>query len=148
MDSVADDSVENGSQVGESEDPKTDREAAKYRRQLRDTEAERDRLLTQVEGYRRAEVERLAGSRLIDGSDVWAGGLQLTDVLADDGSVDPALVRQAVAALAQSRPHWCRQVAAPASAVTSAGKPDASGDQRAATWSDVFTRARSGAVEG
>ena len=83
---------ETGSNTDDPDEPKTDREAAKYRRQLRDTEAERDRLLSQVEGYHRAEFERLASSRLIDGSDVWAGGLQLDDVLADDGSVDPARV--------------------------------------------------------
>ncbi|NOQ62087.1 hypothetical protein [Mycolicibacterium fortuitum] len=55
-DDSTDECSETGSETAKSEDPKTDREAAKYRRQLRDTEAERDRLLTQVEGYHRAEV--------------------------------------------------------------------------------------------
>ncbi|WP_178360553.1 hypothetical protein [Mycolicibacterium hippocampi] len=150
-DPVADpdsDEAETDSRSEDSDAPKADREAAKYRRQLRDTEAERDRLLTQVEGYHRAEVERLASSRLIDGSDVWAGGVALDSLLNDAGQVDPARVAQAVRDLAQTRPHWCRSAAAPASMVTSAGKPDTSGDQPATTWSDAFTRFRSGAQDG
>jgi hypothetical protein len=37
------------------------REAASYRRRLRDTEAERDQLRTQLDRLQSAEVERLAG---------------------------------------------------------------------------------------
>jgi hypothetical protein len=112
--------AETGSETAEPDDPKADREAAKYRRQLRDTEAERDRLATQVEGYHRAEAERLAASRLIDASDLWASGVKLADLLADDGSqVDPARVAQALRSIEQVRPHWCRQRGVPASMVTS-----------------------------
>ena len=44
-------------------------------RQLRDSEAERDRLRATVEGYQRAEVERLAAAKLHDGADVWRHGV-------------------------------------------------------------------------
>lgn len=144
---LTEDTVETGSEAAEPDDPKADREAAKYRRQLRDTQAERDRLATQVEGYHRAEVERLAAARLIDARDIWAGGLQLADVLNDGGQVDPARVAQAVADLAATRPHWCHQAAAPASTVGSAGKPDTASDQPRATWGSVLSQARNGSPD-
>ncbi|BBX69014.1 hypothetical protein [Mycolicibacterium psychrotolerans] len=149
-DSTGSEADETDAATEESEEPKADREAARYRRQLRDTEAERDRLATQVESYHRAEVERLASSRLIDARDFWAGGATLDSLLNDAGQVDPVRVAQAVRDLAASRPHWCKNAAAPAGSVTpGARKPDTSGDDDASTttWGDVFTRARTGTVE-
>ncbi|OBB76810.1 hypothetical protein [Mycobacterium sp. 852014-52144_SCH5372336] len=131
----------------EPDDKGGDREAARYRRQLRAAEAERDRLRSQVETYHRSEVERLAGSRgLIDPSDIWASGVSLDQMLTDAGQVDPARVDRVVNDLRVSRPHWVRSAAAPASAVTSAGKPGhGDGGGTTATWKGVFDRALTGA---
>ncbi len=89
-------------------------EAAGYRRRLRDTEAERDtlaaerdQLRTQLDDRTRADVEALAGQRLLDGSDLWTA-TTLADLLDDQGDVDPALVTQAVDQLAKSKPHYVR----------------------------------------
>lgn len=75
-------------------------EAAKYRRRLRDTEAERDNLAERVLALQRAEVERLAG-HLTQPNAVWAAGVQLASVLDDQGDVDPDKVRLAVTAAAE-----------------------------------------------
>ena len=69
-------------------------EAAKYRRRLREAEAQRDTLTERLEGLQRAEVERLAGEHLAKGAGIWTT-TALSDVLDDDGTVDPAKVTQA-----------------------------------------------------
>ena len=84
------------------------REAANYRRRLREVEAERDQLVAVVDGYRRGEVEALAGRSLARGDDLWVAGVDLADLLAEDGTVDPAKVEQATAATLEQRPHWRR----------------------------------------
>jgi hypothetical protein len=70
-------------------------EAAKYRRQLRETETERDTLRSRVESMQRAEVERIAGGRIEKGSALWATGSELADLLDEDGNVDPDKVAEA-----------------------------------------------------
>ena len=55
-------------------EPKPDREAAKYRRQLRDTEAERDTLAGKVEAMQRREVERQVAEHLSNPEDFWLTG--------------------------------------------------------------------------
>lgn len=102
----------------------TDREAAKYRRRLRDTEAERDGLRSRLETLQRAEAERLAADHLADGTDLWLAGAQLADMLDDDGNLDAAKVAETAAQLGTDRPHWRRTVssAAPAGEVTARGK--------------------------
>lgn len=87
------------------------REAASYRRRLRDTEAERDRLAERVTGYMQREVEVLAEQgqgydRMAAGSDLWTGGVQLADVLDDEGAIDAGKVQEQVAAVLAERPHW------------------------------------------
>lgn len=69
------------------------RREAKYRRELRATEAERDTLRTQVETLRRAEAERMSG--LAKGAALWATGVTIDDLLGDDGHLDPDKVAQA-----------------------------------------------------
>ena len=71
-------------------------EAAKYRRQLREVEAERDGLLTQLEGIRRTQAERLAGAQGLTAAALWGSGANLADLLAEDGTVDPQAVQGAV----------------------------------------------------
>lgn len=79
----------------EPTDAQLGREAAKYRRQLRDTEAERNQLRNQLEAMQRDAVERLAASHVRKPSVLWKLGLQLADVLDGDGLPDPEKVRTA-----------------------------------------------------
>lgn len=82
----------------EGEDTSPGREAAKYRRQLREVETERDGLAAQLEALRRAEAERLAGDHKLKPAALWAAGATLADLLDADGTVDPAKVAEAVTA--------------------------------------------------
>lgn len=69
------------------------REAAKYRRKLRDTEAERDALATRLETMQRTEAERIAGEVLAKGAALWIDGTTLADLLDEDGDLDATAVR-------------------------------------------------------
>jgi hypothetical protein len=98
---------------GEATEPATRRdtdagsgEAAKYRRRLREAEAERDALAARLATAQRREVERLAGADLARGDDVWLGGAELAALLDDDGNVDPSKVAETTAVLLSERPHW------------------------------------------
>ncbi|OBK56319.1 hypothetical protein A5656_19675 [Mycobacterium gordonae] len=89
-----------GSEVDEGQDDDAGdgqgREAAKYRRRLRDAEAERDRLAEQVESLQRAEVERQATVGGLRPAALWASGAELDGLLGDDGTVDAAKVSAAI----------------------------------------------------
>jgi hypothetical protein len=81
------------------------REAAKYRTQLRETEAERDTLRAEVDTYRSREVVRLAkDSGLIEPEDLLKQ-VPLADMVVD-GAIDPQLVQTAITGLRESRPQW------------------------------------------
>ncbi|MET9326072.1 hypothetical protein [Tsukamurella sp. NPDC003166] len=75
-------------------EPQSKREA-RYRTQLRDTEAERDKLAATVEAMQRTEVERLAGAVIAKPESLWASGVNLADLLGEDGLVDPDKVNTA-----------------------------------------------------
>lgn len=80
-------------------------EAARFRRRLRETEVERDRLAGQVADLQRREVERLAADVLAVGADLLAlDGATLPDLLDDDGHVVADRVTTAAAELVRSRP--------------------------------------------
>ncbi len=79
----------------EPDDEPSDREAAKYRRRLRETEGERDTISTQLDASRRALVEHLAGGERVKVEALWAAGTTVAELLDDDGAVDPDLVRKA-----------------------------------------------------
>ena len=69
------------------------REAASYRRRLRETEAERDQLREQLDRCRRAEVERLASADgLAVAGDVWLHGATLDTLRGEDGAIDAETV--------------------------------------------------------
>ncbi len=92
-------------------EPTPNAEAAKYRRRLREAEADRDRLAGLVTGHQRTEVERLASSgagaaALADGADLWAAGVELGDLLDEDGGVDAAKVAAAAAKVLAQHPAW------------------------------------------
>lgn len=102
---------------GEDEpaESKPAREAARYRRQLREVEAERDGLREMLTVARRAAVEREAASpielerhvwvRLTHPSDAFTlAGLDPVRVHAEDGTLDKAAVGDALRALHAERP--------------------------------------------
>ncbi len=85
------------------------KEAARYRRSLRDTEAERDNLRGRLDVLQRAEVERIAtADGLAVPGDFWLAGVDLAELLDDGGNVALGKVREAVAAILVDRPHWRR----------------------------------------
>lgn len=96
---------EDGSGVDEDQDDDAGdgpgREAAKYRRRLRDAEAQRDQLAERVESLQRAEVERLATDDKLRPAALWASGIELDALLGDDGTVDPGKVTEAIEAARQ-----------------------------------------------
>lgn len=97
----------------EAEHPKANHEAAKYRRRLREVEAERDAGAERLAAMQRREVERLAGGEgaLADGSDLFAFGAELGDLLdSETGLPDEAKVTEAVKTLTAERPHLAREV--------------------------------------
>jgi hypothetical protein len=89
------------------------KQAASYRRRLRDTETERDTLADRVSVMQRGEAERIAAAAaegfrpLSDGRDVWRhDGVELGAMLDDDGNVDAAKVREVVLEVAAAHPGW------------------------------------------
>lgn len=74
----------------EQEAPKGNREAAKYRARLRETEAERDQLAERVATLQRREVEQLAKDEWLvtNPATLWPLGFDLATVLDDHGDVD------------------------------------------------------------
>lgn len=68
---------------------------AKYRRQLRETEAARDALAARLETMQRAEVERIAAAKLKVPGTLWQLGTTLADMLDEEGNVDPDKVTTA-----------------------------------------------------
>lgn len=97
------------------------REAAAHRVKLRETEAQRDALAKRLEALQRREAERLASTPaddflgLRDGTDLWREGLELGELVDEDGTLDAQRVRAAVQALADAgHAHWLRSAARPA----------------------------------
>ena len=88
---------------------KANREAAKWRRKLRDTEAERDALSARLEHLQRTEAQRIAAAHLADGGDIWRDGAELARVLDDAGNVDAARVAEVAAEVATAHPHYGRR---------------------------------------
>lgn len=81
---------------------KAAREAAKYRRRLREVEAERDRLAEQVEALQRAEIERLSYTEhRVKGAAIWAGGYTVSDLIGEDGRPDETKVAAAAKDVAE-----------------------------------------------
>jgi hypothetical protein len=81
------------------------REAASYRRRLRETETERDDLRGRLEGYERAEVERLAGDAGLQvPGDVWTFGATLETLRGENGGIDPENVHELVKEIVKDRP--------------------------------------------
>jgi hypothetical protein len=118
------------------------KEAAKYRRRLRETEAERDTLTERLTTLQRSEAERLAAAALTDGADLWREGTELADLLDDDGNIDPDKVTAAATSVSHAHPHWRKRepAAPPASTVTSNGKIGPGPGPEPRSWTDVLQR--------
>lgn len=72
-------------------------EAARWRRQLRDTETERGQLAAQVATLRRTQAEQLITAAGLKPAAVFAVAA-LDELLGDDGCVDPGKITAAVQA--------------------------------------------------
>lgn len=110
------------------------REAAKYRARLRDTEQQLAGATAATESAQRQLVEHLATGHQVKPAGLWASGTQLADLLNDDGHVDPVKVKeacdQAVEALGLHR----RRPPAPD---LTQGRGDSSGRS---PWTEAFSR--------
>lgn len=117
----------------ETEAKPSNREA-KYRKQLREAEAERDALRERVTTLQRGEAERVAGGHLTRPAALWAAGTSLDDLLTPEGDLDPEKVNAAAEAAAE---------ALGAAAPTRAPRPDPSqgGNGTPVTQRDPFTEA-------
>ena len=80
------------------------REAARYRRALRETETQRDALTERVATYQRRDAERVAGEYLAVPDDLWRFGGSIEHYLDENGEVDADRVAGAVAAVLDERP--------------------------------------------
>jgi hypothetical protein len=81
------------------------REAAGYRRRLRETETERDQLRAQLDRHQTVEVERLAGNAGLQvPSDVWQFGASLDTLRGEDGGIDHEAVSGLVGEIVKDRP--------------------------------------------
>lgn len=89
------------------EPPTGDNEAAKYRRRLREVEAERDQLKGTLDTMMRGQIEAVLVDKLHRPADFFEVGetVELADLLTDDGQVDTAKVDERLKAIAAERPY-------------------------------------------
>jgi hypothetical protein len=81
------------------------REAANYRRRLRETESERDGLRERLENYERDHVERVAGDAGLQvPADVWTFGATLDTLRGENGAIDNDAVNGLVKEIVNDRP--------------------------------------------
>ncbi len=116
---------------------KGNKEAAKYRVQLRETEAARDVLTAIVEAMRTAEVNRIVetSDARIKPDALWASGVNLADLLTEDGAIDADLVNAAIGTAAEK--FGVRIPKAP----SVAGQGNVGGDVHSADKADTFESA-------
>lgn len=103
----ADDSAA-AAETTEAAEAKASKEAARYRRRLREAEGERDTLAERLAALQRTEAERIGAEHLADAADLWRDGTDIAALLDDDGHLDPAKVAEAAARVAAAHPHWRR----------------------------------------
>lgn len=112
------------------------REAARYRRRLREVETERDALSQRVEAMQRAEAERLAAGQIAKGSALWAAGTTLADLLDDEGNLDPEKVHQAAQSAADEL--GLSQPSGTPAPDPSQGSKGSDGAWEPASWADAL----------
>lgn len=85
-------------------------EAAKYRRQLRDAEATRDKLAERLTGYQRRQCEAAVADLLEQPGDLWdLGKADPTAFFGEDDTLNDAELRAAAGALLDMRPGLAKQ---------------------------------------
>ncbi|MGI9079742.1 MAG: hypothetical protein ACR2GF_02790 [Acidimicrobiales bacterium] len=93
-----------------ADEPTGNAEAARYRRRLRDAEAERDTATAALDLARRQLVERAASevtsARLGDPSDLWRAGAELADLVDEAGAADSEKVAATTARVIAEHPTW------------------------------------------
>ena len=143
------DDVDGDTDGGSSEtahDGKLASEAAKWRREYRAAETKLTVAQARVAEMQKAEIHRLAATKLADPTDLWlAPGVDLGGLLGDDGLVDPERVEEAAEAILESKPHWRsrpRPVGAPANAVQGDGKAPEHVEEP--TWATLLKRGNTG----
>jgi hypothetical protein len=89
----------------ESPDASPNAEAARYRRQLREVEAERDALTDRVRDYQRRECEAMVADLLDVPGDLFdIGQVDVNAFYDDDGTLNEGELRAAAGALLEERP--------------------------------------------
>ncbi|MEE2852234.1 MAG: hypothetical protein VX424_06220 [Actinomycetota bacterium] len=94
---VADEGDEEAAASGGDDGGNPNREAARWRTKLRDTEAERDVLATQLEAMQRAAVDSHVTAMGMKPAALWAAGANLEDLLDENGVPDLKKVEAAAA---------------------------------------------------
>ncbi|MDA0253048.1 MAG: hypothetical protein O2892_19245 [Actinomycetota bacterium] len=118
------------------DDIRGSKEAARYRRQLRAVEADRDALAGQLLALQRQQVEARATVLGIRPAAVWAAGISVTDLLGADGTVDAEKVSQAVASVKET--FGIKPKATPRPRMFRSGASSAS-TQVTKSWTQAFT---------
>ncbi|MCH9732271.1 MAG: hypothetical protein K0U84_21820 [Actinomycetia bacterium] len=121
-------------------DGTVDPQDVKWRARFRQAETELTVERARLGELNRREAERLAAVALEDPADLFVGGVELADLLGDDGLIDNQKVDDAVAAVIEAHPHWARRqpvAGVPASKVGVGATPIPAG-QQAPSWSALL----------
>lgn len=132
--------VENEAQETEEKPNKANKEAAKYRTQLREAEGKLEAMTATLDTYRAREVTEVVSKMLTleTAQDYFAvSGTSLADYLSEDGTVDTARVQEATRKFREERPAYRPKIGGmPAYDPTQGlGNGYRSGG---AQWSDLF----------
>lgn len=92
---MSDNTTENTQLEDQGKPDSPNAEAAKYRHRAKEAEAERDALAEQVTALRRAAVEDRLKAQHVAPAGFWAAGVQLEDLLDDEGNLDDEKVKTA-----------------------------------------------------
>lgn len=131
------DTADDTTDDGQATEP--NREAARYRTRLRDAEAQRDGLQTQLDAARAQIVAHHAAARLQDPADLDRFDVDTAGLWADDGSLDTDALGSAIDGLLQQRPELAaRKLPAPWSSDAVNNAPRKS--DKGPTWADALKR--------
>lgn len=120
---------------------KVRREAASLRQRLHALETEHEGTVTRLSAMEHAEVERIASEHLIDPTDVWRQQPDLQSYYDEEfQQIVPDKVREATAAIIQSKPHLARPQRPPTDQPVEGLKPGASPETKPkpVTWSSAL----------
>ncbi|WP_024445637.1 hypothetical protein [Mycolicibacterium iranicum] len=91
--------------AGQEPEASPNNEAARWRHQCRDAEAQRDALAERLVGYQRRECEHAVADLLDEPTDLWdIGQADYAQFYNDNGELDEAELRAAAGALIETRP--------------------------------------------